>query len=368
MSKETSTWLNQNTLIGYSAKRGQAWHYRAGDQAADVPAIDYPKADVIRVATDTGVFNVASNHYSGAIPVRDVNARLFHWDAVQVPMAYDVSTVLGVDNPVWKQSAKKVAWVRSDTLAELGNPSPSWTAHPYSTWLVETTHQITDGEIDIASAGLLKGGAQAWVSYEVPDTITTPEGVDFRPQLLATTSFDGSLATTYKRVTTLTVCDNTLAAALGEQGQQLKIMHSKYSHFKLMDAREALSIVHQDADDFTAAIAKLCATPVKADQFGKFLDQYVPLTDDKGQPLVKRGLTMAENKRETLTALYRNDNRVAPWAGTAFGLLQMCNTWFHHNQIVRNASRPERNMDNVLNGRTAKHDEEVLSLIEYSLA
>src|SRR5688500_10428490 len=199
MSKETSERLNQNTLIGFTSKRGTAWHYRAADQA-DVPASTYPKADVITVDGE----DYASNHYAGAVPVHDVNRRLFHWDAVQCPMALDVSGVLGVEREVWRKSEKRVAWVRSDTLAELGNPSPSWTAHPYSAWLIETTQQITDGELDIASAGLLKGGAQAWVSYEVPDTISTPEGVSFRPQLLATTSFDGSIATTYKRCTTLT--------------------------------------------------------------------------------------------------------------------------------------------------------------------
>lgn len=367
MSKESSEWLNQNTLIGFTSKRGGAWHYRAADQAADVPAFRYPKATPVTVQTPAGPVTAASNHYPDAIPVHDVNSRLFHWDAVQCPMGVDVSGVLGVEGARWKTSAKVVAWVRSDTLAELGNPSPTWTAHPYSTWLVETTQRITDGDLDIASAGLLKGGAQAWVSYEVPETIATPQGVDFRPQLLATTSFDGSLATTYKRVTTLTVCDNTLAAALGERGQQIKIMHSKYSHLKLMDAREALSIIHQDADDFAAAIEAMCARTVTDQQWSKFLDAYVPLAVD-GMPKEKRALTMAENKRETLSALWNNDRRVCDWKGTAWGVIQATNTWFHHAQIVRGATRPERNMDNVLNGRTAKHDEEVLSLIDYVLA
>lgn len=29
MSSETSTWLNSNTLIGFTTKRGHAWHWRA---------------------------------------------------------------------------------------------------------------------------------------------------------------------------------------------------------------------------------------------------------------------------------------------------------------------------------------------------
>jgi len=50
-----------------------------------------------------------------------------------------------------------------------------------------------DDNLSISSAGLLRNRV-AWVEVSVPDNITTPEGVVFRPNPLATTSFDGSLA------------------------------------------------------------------------------------------------------------------------------------------------------------------------------
>ena len=78
----------------------------------------------------------------------------------------------------------------------------------------------------------------------VPESITTPEGVVFRPNLLATTSFDGSIATTFKRTVTDVVCDNTREAALAEKGQAYKVKHSRYSHAQLAPAREALAMVH----------------------------------------------------------------------------------------------------------------------------
>ena len=55
MSRETLTHLNTQTLIGYTSKRGQAWHYRADYQGAE------------------------PNHYEHAIPVADVRRRLFCW-------------------------------------------------------------------------------------------------------------------------------------------------------------------------------------------------------------------------------------------------------------------------------------------------
>ena len=32
MSRETLNWLNTNTLIGFTDKRGNAWHWRAQEQ------------------------------------------------------------------------------------------------------------------------------------------------------------------------------------------------------------------------------------------------------------------------------------------------------------------------------------------------
>jgi hypothetical protein len=57
MSKETLQHLNANTLIGFTDKRGHAWHYRADEQGAE------------------------PNHYPGAIPLEDVQRRLFGWTA-----------------------------------------------------------------------------------------------------------------------------------------------------------------------------------------------------------------------------------------------------------------------------------------------
>ncbi len=81
-----------------------------------------------------------------------------------------------------------------------------------------------------------------------------------------------------------------------------------------------------------------------------------PRTDQKGQRLTGRSLTMAENKRDTLNRLYTRDPRVAPWAGTAHGVLQAVNTYEHHEGIIRGATRAERNMLRTLTGDFAQLD------------
>ncbi|NKR23343.1 DUF932 domain-containing protein, partial [Rhodococcus hoagii] len=59
---------------------------------------------------------------------------------------------------------------------------------------------------------MLRQGGQAWVEVSVPETLHDDRaGFGYRPNLLAATSLDGSLATTYGRTVTATVCDNTMA-------------------------------------------------------------------------------------------------------------------------------------------------------------
>ncbi|OUC99784.1 DUF932 domain-containing protein [Streptosporangium minutum] len=204
------------------------------------------------------------------------------------------------------------------------------------------------GETRTTSAdvtGLLRGGAVAWVSVEVPENITTPEGVEFRPHLFGATSFDGSLATTFKRAVTNVVCDNTMAAGLAERGQQVKIKHSKYSKLRLDEARDALSIVYAVADDFAQQVKRLCETTVTDRQWAAFLDELVPMPIDRG-----RSWTLAETKRESLNRLWRHDDRVAPWSGSGWGVLQAVNTHTHHEQTVRGACRAERNLLRAVTG------------------
>jgi phage/plasmid-like protein (TIGR03299 family) len=319
MSNETAEWLNNNTLIGFTDKRGTAWHYRADLQSAE------------------------PNHYPGAIPVDDVKRRLFDWEAVSVPLGANLSGVLGTDRDAWRTYDSHQAIVHSRTCHLFGVFKDGYQPHQPPQWLIDKVAVILDDDLSIGSAGLLRQCAQAWVSIELPDTITTAEGVAFRPNLLAYTSFDGSLATTYKRVVQLVVCDNTFAVARHERSNTVKVKHTRYGKLDVMAARDALGIVHDIADDFAAEVTALTQTTVDTRTWQAFLDITVPVPEDKG-----RARTMAETKRAELHRLWTHDARVAPWTGTAFGVHQAVNTYVHHVQTVRNAIRAERNMDRVL--------------------
>lgn len=323
MSKETHQWLSENTLIGFTTKRGNAWHYRQGDQ----------------------------NHYPLAIPVEDVRRRLFDWTAEEQP----IFLTGGVPIP------ERKAIVRGDTGDVLGIFKEGYRPHQFNQWLVNNVANILDDDLSIGSAGLLRGGAVAWVSVEVPDTITTPEGVQYRPNLMAVSSFDGTIATTYKRVVTNVVCDNTMAAGLREHGQAFKVKSTKNSMGRLSDAREALEIVHTVSEDFEREVRELCSTKVSDHDWERIVDELAPLPEEKEGPYGTRAVTMAENKRDTLWHLWSDDLRVAPWRGSAFGAWQAFNTYRHHEGV--GGAKPERNMLRAVDGRTEKDDRETMKRV-----
>lgn len=335
MSRETSEWLNTMILVGYTDKRGTAWHYRVQHQG------------------------VEPNHYAGAIPFDDVNRRLFGFEFIEAEVLYRLP-----DGRIIESTEGRKGMITSDTDEDLGSFKSGYQGHQYSEWLLENVGTVLDtssDEIGIGSAGLLRKRAQAFVSIEVPENIVTPEGVEFRPSLLACTSFDGTLATTYKRVNTRVVCDNTQEMALGEEGQQFKVKHTKYSGFQIHNAREALQVIHSMGDDFAAEVEALCNWKVTDAEFEAAAKILIP---DPGDDAAKAALTRWDNKRQEVFALYRNDQRVASWHGTAFGVLQAYNTWNQHYASVRKGvPRDSRNMENVLNGKTSMQDQQVLTVL-----
>jgi phage/plasmid-like protein (TIGR03299 family) len=348
MSKETLAHLNTQTLIGFTGQRGHAWHYRAGEQGAE------------------------PNHYPGPIPVGDVQRRLFGWKAfparvgVEIPCSIEEMDHLdpGGQPARWDVQDDRQAITRSDNQHTMGLFKSGYLPHQYDEWLLQAVSTILGDTLAISSAGLLREGAVAWVEVSVPETVHLDTyGVTFRPNLLNATSFDGSIATSFKRTVTATVCDNTLEIARSEVGQIYKIRHSRNSGFKLAEARHALNVIETLADDFTAQVQALCQTSVTDQQWREFLAAHAPTTGPDGQRLTGRSLTSAARKQDQLRRLWNHDDRVSPWKNTAFGVLQATNTWAHHLQTVRGATRGDRNAINAITGAQAKADNDTLHLL-----
>ena len=348
MSTETLEWLNTNTLIGCADQRGEAWHTRKGHD----------------------------NHYPAGIPVEDVRRRLFNFTVESYPVCFmapcalDHPELAGINadgNPfrlIVSQQGRQ-GQVRSDNGFDLGVFSDGYQGHDYSEWLIENVEAMLGQGLVIGSAGLLKAGAVAWVQVEMPDTVHTPSGEELRPFLLAVTSFDGSVATRYKRGVTRVVCDNTLSLGLSEDGFAWSARHTRNSMFRIDAARVALDVlathtIEQATNDYVTEAERLINTAVSDTEWSKLVYEITVPRDAKGKPITddvsSSTATRMANKQAALNRMWETNPMVSMWKGTAWGALQAVSTFDLHESSVRGKARAERNMLAAVTGSLVDAD------------
>lgn len=340
MSRETQEWLENMIRIGDTDARGNAWWYRGADRS------------------DGG-----SNHYPGAVPVEDVRQLILPWEPVAAPLY-----IPSADGGYEEVKGFKAITASGKPGHVYATPSGAYAIHGYEEWLLRNVQNLLDDEVHISSAGLLDKGAVAWVELSLSETHTVAD-FPYRPHLLAFTSVNGRYKTSYGRKVQAVVCDNTLHIASREKGQTVSYKHTKNSAGNIADAREALGLIVATGGEFEAEVNRLLDWKVSSRDFSRFLDLAVPLESVDSKELTQATITRLENKREKLVGMWRGDDRVAPWSGTAFGVLQLTNTFFHHEKGRKTASiRPEQNMLAAISGETEKNDTRTLELLTMATA
>lgn len=343
MSQEEISFLRENVLMGFTDPqygRRPAWHFDADDPAS------------------------VANHYPAAVPVDEVLEKLFNWRVIEADVVaqYEVlNTDLNVLEPMSTVDETRKALVRSDTGFMLGVHKKSYLVHPYQDWLLEKVAEIIGDDLSIGSALVLRGGALAAVSIELPETIKTKSGVPFLPKLLARTSHDGTASSTYSGHCLVVECDNTLSAATLEgfkDGRVFRVRHTAHSDERVATAHEALDLVHTMGEAFEAEIETLVNTKVSDKQFQSVLDIVVPIPEKDG-----RAQTTAQAKQAILQRMWAEDERVSPWRGTAWGVLQSTNTAERYEYGVR-GDRAERNSQRDIYGQFAAGDVATLEALK----
>jgi len=343
MSMETLTWLNQNVLIGFTEKRGKAWHYDEASQGSQ------------------------PNHYEGPIPVGDVKKRLFYWVATEGKVSTRVK-VGGKWKTVPVENKKSLSHPETGEVFSI--VGKTFQPHQYGQWLIDNFKRVLDAgddDLGIGSAGLLKGGAQAWVQLELPESVEGPGGIVHRPFLTGSAVFDASRQTSYSTGTQVAVCDNTLSGALASAWDMIKYPHRAGTEFNPQDVRDALKVLHANTASVNAELDAMLNVPVTDKQWDAFVAAHI----GKPRPFeAGRGQTNWDNAHDELTAIYRNSPMAAPWAGTMWGAFQAASTWRHHNKVAKNVAggRAERNLIDRVDGTSNKQDELVLGQLRMVLA
>lgn len=404
MSYHSINYLNSGKiLVGNVAKTGRpAWWFD--------PAMENPNAPT---------------HFDGFIPLTTVRDRLFGWSAWESNrlVAYFEYPELDANgNSVLDSSGNVVmktyevpvrsfkAIGREDWIvngvpddeedgadAILHVQGKDYGVHQLQETFITTSAQILGGadNLGVVSAGLLKWGRRAWITFSIPENVTNNDsGLQFRPNLTVSTSFDSSLATSWTRTFGIPVCDNTLDYQLVQAGEKGKFVlkHTKNSTARIKDAAQALGLLNEQADEMDKALSELVKTEVPETIFLKWLDVMIPIPDLKqtvkmvtsvngeqvAVPKVStNGHTIAMNKRDKLVEMWDRDPRVAPWKNTKLGILQLWNTFNQHERTFkaskqfegnRLAAKVEAQQLKTLGGEYLKEDVTALKAVDHLLA
>jgi phage/plasmid-like protein (TIGR03299 family) len=317
MSLETGLWLNTMTLQGFTApdKRGLPWHFEALLQGEE------------------------SNCYPLGIPGDDVLRRLFNFEllvAREPSVNAVVSDSNGEPHVLDTTMTGRAIVFASDTHEIMGNHGSGYQVHQYSEWLLKALEDMLGEGVEVASAGLLQGRRQAWVQFQLPDNRESA-GMKFRPFVTCVTSCDGSLATTYVRGNQIVVCDNTMRMALGdEDAMKFRITHTKHSINRLEKAITALELIDFTGESFARRVAVLAERAVTDREWSRFIDLHFNKPADDVNAIAKGKF---ESRVSALTGIYNGSPMVAPWNGTALGVVQAVNTYNHWSRQVRTRSR-----------------------------
>jgi phage/plasmid-like protein (TIGR03299 family) len=237
-----------------------------------------------------------------------------------------------------------------------------WTLHGYQEWTADKISSILDasrGELGCASVGLLKKRSVAFMQAKLTGTGLEVGGYAAVPFIGAATSVNGSLASTYFTGMEGVVCDNTLDAGMRSALSKTKVKHTKYSAGRVAEIQSALGLVYEAGDAWLASAAELQAIDVTNADFRAWLDEIspVPARDPKSSTGGAK-YTNSVKFRDRLTELWTYDPKVKPWAGTAFGIMQLGNTYRTWDRNVSGADggRMERNLLNMVSGIAAKED------------
>ena len=291
--------------------------------------------------------------YDGAVPLNDVLGKLFNWEAIRC----SVEVVLEDGRRLPFSGREAIVHNKTDKVFKVA--TDSYVIHQYQDWLVNNVAKLLDDDLCIGIAGVLRGGGGAFISVETPDKIESRNGIDLKPKLLAASSHDSRLATSYKMVGTILWCQNMLNASLWHESPPWTNRHTLNSLSRLEEVRETLGI--QLADNAAAMcdyVDSLADISVTDEQWQQIVERLVPIPEGT-RPQSKSRL---ENKRVTLHDMWLNDPRCTKWKGSGFGVFQVFNT--HQLHIAgKNDSRVDRNMRNILSNTSLDHDKDVVAVL-----
>lgn len=239
----------------------------------------------------------------------------------------------------WVKHEDHVILFRSDTRESLSVVSPKYKVVQPGEVLEFFRDLVGTAGFKLETAGTLDGGKKFWAMANIGDEAEVAPGDRVKGRLLLASSCDGTGATIGKFVSERVVCANTLAIAMGEKGDAVKMSHrSKFKaatmkdqlnighgqFTKFMEAARHLSTVVLSDRDAESLLTRILAKPAQLNAAtDEALDNQTDLQRLLGRPMVS---DVTEGRQfKSIMALYQGQGMGSemPGAhGTAWGLLQ----------------------------------------------
>lgn len=218
------------------------------------------------------------------------------WTAEKASVEYTVHGEDGKDEV--RSFDKKAVIYRSDTKQPLSVVSKDGYKIVQPKDIMEFFRSLLEGGgFHMETAGALSNGARIWALAKAGEGAKVIGQDEIRPYLLAATSFDGTLASTFKFVCERVVCHNTISIAFAETVAktkdtrytgQVKVGHNTSLN---MDAVKAqLGLVHGAFDQFLTraqALAEKKMTAKLAEKVTFELIRDVLITSRKAEQTAK---------------------------------------------------------------------------------
>ena len=266
-------------------------------------------------------------------PAWQMQGGFISWDASQKVTPQQAAAAAGLDtevttHPIYSHDGtpipKKVeTWRDGKHGGIVGKDS-----YHVISWMEDVlpfTNALTyETPYSVVAAGKMKNGMQELMIMEWPEEVLV-HGERFTGYGYVRNSHDGSLAlsmmTTMQRIT----CTNQLTGLM-RRNFTLRLKHTRSWSSKIEEARQFLGLTLDTIDAFTLQVQEELAVEFTRHQFNKVVEQIAPLKEN-GVLKEGRGLTMAENARDSLWASYAADD-LNNIRGTVFGAKQALGAYY----------------------------------------
>lgn len=190
------------------------------------------------------------------------------------------------------------------------------------------------------TAGSLEGGKCVWMLARLPIELQVA-GEDHVPFIFLTNRHDGKGAVKVACTPVRIVCANTLAMAVQGAKRSWSARHlSQWDNPEAMaaSAAETLGFAVNYFERMAAQAQALVETKMTPSEFGRFLDQLIPLpiaTGDTELIMSDRSARNLQEKRDAIDAIYRGAENLSNVRGTKWAAYNAVAEWGEWFRPVR---------------------------------